>query len=88
MLSELMANDDTYRLDESDLARLYSPAGLDIGANASAEIAVSIIAEMRAVLDGRCGGMLRERRGSIHGRASDGAHASLIREQALTVAAA
>src|SRR5688572_25574645 len=88
MLSELMANEDTFRLDESDLTRLYSPAGLDIGANAPAEIAVSIIAEMRAVMDGRRGGMLRERRGSIHGRASDGAHASLIREQALTVAAA
>jgi xanthine/CO dehydrogenase XdhC/CoxF family maturation factor len=88
MLSELMANEDTHRRDESDPARLYSPAGLDIGANAAAEIAVSIIAEMRAVLDGRCGGMLRERRGSIHGRASDGAHATLIREQALTVAAA
>lgn len=88
MLSELMANDDTYRLDESDLARLYSPAGLDIGANAATEIAVSIIAEMRAVLDGRCGGMLRERRGAIHGHGSDGAHASLIQEQALTVAAA
>ena len=88
MLSELMANKDTDRLDESDLARLYSPAGLDIGANASAEIAVSIIAEMRAVVDGRRGGMLREQRGSIHGERSDDAHAPLIDEQAVTGAVA
>jgi xanthine/CO dehydrogenase XdhC/CoxF family maturation factor len=67
MLSELAANEETFRLDETDLARLHAPVGLDIGANASAEIAVSIIAEMRAVLDSRRGGMLRERRGSIHG---------------------
>jgi xanthine dehydrogenase accessory factor len=84
MLSEL--NEDTYRLEESDLARLYSPAGLDIGANGSAEIAVSIIGEMRAVLDGRCGGMLRERRGSIHGGASDGGHVSVMQELAVPVA--
>ena len=67
MLSELAANEETFRLDETDLARLHAPVGLDIGANASAEIALSIVAEMRAVLYARRGGMLRERRGSIHG---------------------
>jgi xanthine/CO dehydrogenase XdhC/CoxF family maturation factor len=72
MLSELAAGDEAFRLGEEDRERLYSPAGLDIGANSPAEIALSIIAEMRAVLDGRRGGMLRERRGSIHGRPSDG----------------
>jgi xanthine dehydrogenase accessory factor len=88
MLSELAADDIAIRLEEFDTARLYSPAGLDIGANAPAEIALSIVAEMRAVLDGRCGGMLRERRGSIHGSTADGERVPLMEEQAQPVAMA
>lgn len=88
MLSELAANEDTYRPDETDLARLYSPAGLDIGANAPAEIALSIVAEMRAVLDGRRGGMLRERRGSIHGSSVDGERVLALEELSQPMAAA
>jgi xanthine dehydrogenase accessory factor len=88
MLCELEAGEDVARLEEADLARLYSPAGLDIGANASAEIALSIIAEMRAVLDGRRGGMLRERRGSIHGSTAPGERVPLAEELALPAAVA
>jgi xanthine/CO dehydrogenase XdhC/CoxF family maturation factor len=88
MLSELAAGEDAFRPEEADLARLYSPAGLDIGANAPAEIALSIVAEMRAVLDVRRGGMLRERRGSIHGGPGDGERVPLAEEQALQVALA
>jgi len=65
MLRELMS-DETFTVEKADMARLYSPAGLDIGANGPAEIALSIVAEMRAVLAGRRGGMLRERRSPIH----------------------
>jgi xanthine/CO dehydrogenase XdhC/CoxF family maturation factor len=88
MLSELAAGDDAFRLGEEDRERLYSPAGLDVGANSPAEIALSIIAEMRAILDGRRGGMLRERRGSIHGRPSDGEGVPLTDELDRPVAAA
>jgi xanthine dehydrogenase accessory factor len=88
MLSELAANEETPLLEETELARLYSPAGLDIGANAPAEIALSIVAEMRAVLDGRRGRMLRERRGSIHDARGDDERVPLTEEQAQPVAVA
>jgi xanthine dehydrogenase accessory factor len=88
MLSELAAGDDAYRLEEMALSRLYSPAGLDVGANAPAEIALSIVAEMRAVLDGRRGGSLRERRGSIHGSPVDGERVTPAEELAQPAAAA
>jgi xanthine/CO dehydrogenase XdhC/CoxF family maturation factor len=88
MLSELAAGDEAFRLGEEDRERLYFPAGLDIGANSPAEIALSIIAEMRAVLDGRRGRMLRERRGSIHGRPSDGEGVLLSNEPDRPAAAA
>ncbi|HEY9402658.1 MAG TPA: XdhC/CoxI family protein [Pyrinomonadaceae bacterium] len=89
MLSELVASDGAFSLGEAEMSRLHSPAGLDIGANAPAEIALSIVAEMRAVLDGRRGGMLRERRGSIHGSQGDATSVPLTEEQqSLTVALA
>jgi xanthine/CO dehydrogenase XdhC/CoxF family maturation factor len=88
MLSALAANEEIFRLHEADLSRVYAPAGLDIGANSSAEIAVSIVAEMRAVLEGRRGGMLRERRGSIHGSTAHVQRAPVTEQQALTMAVA
>lgn len=53
---------------DNDLERVYAPIGIDIGAETPEEIALSIIAEIRAVLGGRHGRMLRERSGPIHGR--------------------
>jgi xanthine dehydrogenase accessory factor len=40
-------------MSEADLARLHAPIGLDIGAQGPAEIAVSVMAELVAVLRGK-----------------------------------
>jgi xanthine dehydrogenase accessory factor len=53
-------------VDEDALDRISGPCGLDIGAEAQEETAVSIIAEILAVRAGREGGRLREARQRIH----------------------
>ena len=46
--------------------RLYSPIGMNIGADTPQEIALAIIAEIKAVLTNREGGSLKNYNGSIH----------------------
>ncbi|HTU46594.1 MAG TPA: XdhC family protein [Bryobacteraceae bacterium] len=62
--SELLANAglDPVRLTPA----LHSPMGLDIGADGPHQVALAVIAEIQATLNGREGGLLREGRGSIH----------------------
>lgn len=50
-----------------DLERLRSPIGLDLGGHTPDETALSVLAEIVAVLRGGSGSPLRERTGSIHG---------------------
>ena len=53
---------------EQQLQRLYSPVGLNIGADTPEEIALSIVAEIQAVLGDRSGESLRNYQGPIHDR--------------------
>ena len=56
-------------LDDDQRARLYGPVGLDTGADSPEEIALSILAEILAVRNGRAPASLRDRRGAIHAAA-------------------
>lgn len=58
---------------------LHGPMGLDIGADGPEQVALSVIAEIQAALNGRHGGSLARRNGSIHSRdaqSGEGAHNS------------
>lgn len=66
MLDELATEGIT--LSERDHERLHSPVGLDIGALSPEEIALSVLAEIRAYFSGREGGFLKLRQGTIHER--------------------
>lgn len=65
MLIELQA-EESFEFDDNDLPRLHAPVGLDIGAETPEEIAVSIIAEVRACVAKRAGGSLKKRHAPIH----------------------
>ncbi len=51
---------------EADLARISMPIGLDLGAITPEETALSIMAEISAIRNGRPGGRLRDVTGRIH----------------------
>lgn len=46
--------------------RLHAPAGLDIGGDGAAAVALSVLAEIESAANARDGGPLRDRRGPIH----------------------
>lgn len=66
MLADISSQGDTI----TGSGRLFAPVGIDIATDGPDGIALSIIAEVSAVLGGRNGGHLRDRRGPLHGSAS------------------
>lgn len=57
---------ETLGIGEADLGRIYAPAGLDLGAATPEEIALSMLAEIRAHFSARKGMSLRLREGTIY----------------------
>lgn len=53
-------------ISEEQLERIYSPVGLDIGAETSEEIALSIVSEIKAFSAGKTGTSLKYKAGKIH----------------------
>jgi xanthine/CO dehydrogenase XdhC/CoxF family maturation factor len=56
---------------KNEIDGVYSPVGLDIGADGAEQIALAVIAEIQAVMHGRRGGMLRDKVGPMHGSSAD-----------------
>jgi len=55
-------------LTDDQKTRIYGPVGLDIGAETSEEIALSVLAEIKAVLNRKTGTSLRLKKDVIHSR--------------------
>ncbi|MCF0058652.1 XdhC family protein [Dyadobacter sp. CY356] len=60
--------DDGFEITDQQMSRMYGPVGLDIGAETSEEIALSILAEIKAVLNKKPGTFLRDKQDVIHSR--------------------
>ncbi|MCX8491396.1 MAG: XdhC family protein [Cyclobacteriaceae bacterium] len=59
---------DGFELTDEQMRRIHSPIGLDIGAEAPDEIALSIVAEIQSRFANRSGGFLKYRHEPIHQR--------------------
>ena len=59
---------DGFIPDKAMMSRVYGPSGLEMDAETPEEIALSIIAEIQAVLGNKAGGMLRDKTDVIHSR--------------------
>jgi xanthine dehydrogenase accessory factor len=58
-------------VDESEIDRIHSPCGLDVGARTPAETAISVLGEIIATRTGRRGLSLKETDGPIHPRRAE-----------------
>ncbi|SIN99551.1 XdhC family protein [Chitinophaga niabensis] len=69
MLTEF--EEEGTKVTEEQLSRVYSPVGLDIGAETAEEIALAVLAEIKAVFAGRSGVYLRSFTGKMHERKTE-----------------
>ena len=68
---ERMFNDlrmEGIEVSDQQKSKIFGPTGLDIGAETSEEIALSVLAEIKAVITGKKGTLLREKSEPIHNR--------------------
>lgn len=72
MLDDL--NSEGIQLTEEKLTTIYGPIGLDLGAETAEEIALSIVAEIKAVMSGKQGVSLKYKAEKIH----SSTHTSLV----------
>ena len=63
--------DHGVKVDEEQMSRIFGPVGLDIGSEAAEEIALSVVAEIKAVLSSRKGYSLKYKPVSIHSAQSN-----------------
>jgi xanthine dehydrogenase accessory factor len=66
MLEEL--SDEGITIKAEQLNKIFGPIGLDLGAETSEEIALAVLAEIKAVLSKKEGGFLRNNNMPIHAR--------------------
>ena len=64
--TERLVSELSFKPSPAQLERLHAPVGLDLGAEGPDEVALSIVAELRAVLAEREGGKLRYRQAPIY----------------------
>lgn len=64
MLDELQQ--EGIKVPDEQMQRIYGPVGLDIGAETSEEIAISIVAEIKAVMSRKTGTSLKYKTQKIH----------------------
>lgn len=60
--------EENFIVTEAQRAKIYAPLGLDIGAETAEEIAVAVVAEIKAALSNREGGPLKNKSSAIHQR--------------------
>ena len=64
LLAELAKQ--SFHITPAQRERLYAPVGIDLGSEGPEGVALSVLAEIQAVVAGRTPGHLRDRVGSIH----------------------